>query len=388
MHERNCPICGSNKKHIIEKICRVNFIGDENIFDNQDIVECELCGGIYHEGMSPEELNDFYSQYYGDNDIQELVGEDVVLHNGTADFVDYHVHPAKNADILDAGCGYGWVVDLLEKKGYQNVYGIDLDAKVTTKLAEKGYKIAYGSVYDEYAPFGKKYDVIVSRMVFEHLYSPIEAVEGMRRWLKEDGILVLEVPDCSLYDRTSIFRGQYQSVNAQHINNFSVVSMMNMMRKWRLVACESSECEGWYPVLRMAFRYDEHLERSIICSTVDKESILKSLYVMAPNAYVEKNIEKIGTRECVIWGCSLFTRGLLTYTELKNKKIAYFVDANEEIQKKTLMGKKILAPIEIKNFDGLIVIPGKTSAESIKRDIERYGYKNEIICLSEKLDEL
>lgn len=62
--------------------------------------------------------------------------------------------------------------------------------------------------------------------------------------------------------------------------------------------------------------------------------------------------------------------------------IVCFVDRNEQLQKKTLIGKSIVSPGSLLSFDGVIVIPGKNSEKAILRNIQELRYANEVICLS------
>lgn len=385
MQKRNCPICGSNERHKIGKIDLVNFDGIKDIFDHQDIMGCNRCGAVFHEGIDMEQMERHYSVYTGGVQIQAMTADEVVLNNNMADFVQWHLRTPKEAKILDVGCGYGWVIGILKERGYTDVAGMDTDEPLMRKLKENGFSVECGNVYSsDKEGLKRKYDVILLKMVMEHLENPVTAIENVRRWLAQDGILVIEVPDCSLYDKTAFFPGYFQSVNMEHINNFSAISLMNLMRNWRMIVCESTDSSGIFPVLRMAFRYEDDAERNPVFNDIDEKSILASLQMPSPKG--KRLLEKVNLlqgKACVIWGISAFTRGMLTYTELKEMNIAFFVDRNPCYQKKTLLGKLIVAPEKLKGFDGTIVIPGKNSEQIIMNNIRQLGYENEVICLSD-----
>jgi hypothetical protein len=229
-----------------------------------------------------------------------------------------------------------------------------------------------------------QFDVILMKMILEHLEEPASAVDNVRKWLKEKGLLVIEVPDCSLYDETAYFPGYFQNVNMDHINNYSAVSLMNLMRDWRMVACESTDTSGIYPVLRMAFRYAPGSSRIPAFDSNDEKRILASMQKPSEKGkLLLEKIELLKGEKCVVWGVSTFTRALLANTLLKDMDIVAFVDRSPDLQKKTLLGKAIIAPENLKGFDGVIVIPGKTSKNAILRNIEEFGYKNKVVCLSD-----
>lgn len=128
----------------------------------------------------------------------------------------------------------------------------------------------------------------------------------------------------------------------------------------------------------------ENYERQLICERNDAEAIRKSLYQPSTKGkYVNEKISSLMGKECAVWGVSAFTRGLLTYTELGKMNIVCFVDRNPYLQTKTLQGKSIISPEELKGFKGTIVVPGKNSENAILSNIQELGYKNEVVCLSQ-----
>src|SRR3989344_4387966 len=75
----------------------------------------------------------------------------------------------KNAKILEVGCGSGRFLELLEKEGYRNIYGID-SSKEMIRIAEgkSKSKIKIGDAY--HLPFKKNsFDVVFSVHVLMHL---------------------------------------------------------------------------------------------------------------------------------------------------------------------------------------------------------------------------
>jgi len=383
MDERNCPICGGKDKHKIDEIHLVNVDGIEGLFDHQIISGCNRCGAVFHEGIAMEQLEDYYGKYTGGGEIQSMTADEQILNSNMADFVEYHLRLEKDANILDVGCGFGWVIGILRERGYENVVGMDTDEALMQKLRRRGYSVECGSIYSQDKnKFNGKFDVIILKMVMEHLESPSTAIDNVRRWLAKDGILVIEVPDCSLYDKTAFFPGYFQSVNIEHINNFSIISLMNLMKKWRLVACESTDSSGIFPVLRGAFYYDEKLEKEVVFDNTDEKKICASLRKPSEKAgNLLRKIELLKGKKCIIWGISAFTRGLLAYTALKEMDIVFFVDKNIFYQGKTLLGKPVVAPKDLKGFEGIVVIPGKNSEQAILCNMKELNYKNETICL-------
>jgi len=106
------------------------------------------------------------------------------------------VHGIKSgADILDAGCGYGFFVKHLSDHGFE-ADGIDIEpncveyAKNTLSL-----KNIYHSSLEQFNKADKKYNAIVSCDVLEHCKNPMAFIESCKGLLKKDGLLYLQVPN-------------------------------------------------------------------------------------------------------------------------------------------------------------------------------------------------
>ena len=389
MTQRNCPVCGSKESHIVDEINLVNFDNEQNIFDRQTIKACDQCGFVYHT-MNFDGFDSHYMHYTGNSTIKPMTDDEKILNNNMEDFIQYHLNIPKDAKILDVGCGYGWLLGLFKERGYTDVYGMDTDKDTIEKLKLNGLKVSYGNIClenGEVVNLNEKYDVIVSKMVFEHLLNPRLAVENIAKYLNDGGILVIEVPDVSLYDTTAFFPGYFQSVNMEHINNYSYQSLCNLLYDFRAIASESTPSGGIFPVLRVAFKKQKQgIPSDIVFCSTDEKKIRYSIHKFS--AYGKRMNEKIqyllnGKKKCVVWGVSAFTKGLLTYTDLRHCNIDFFVDSNPLYQTKTLLGRAIMAPSVLKNCAATIVIPGKTSQKSILKAIQDMDISNEIVCLSE-----
>ncbi|MEW6602151.1 MAG: class I SAM-dependent methyltransferase [Nitrospirota bacterium] len=107
----------------------------------------------------------------------------------------------KDAQILDAGCGGGYIMNELYKMGFENVWGFDA-SETGIALAQSSYavlkdRIAVHNVYDavmpsHFPPGG--YDLVLSIEVIEHMYSPRDYLKNARYWLKDSGHLILSTP--------------------------------------------------------------------------------------------------------------------------------------------------------------------------------------------------
>jgi len=106
-----------------------------------------------------------------------------------------------DANILDAGCGGGYIVRELYKKGYKNIWGFDA-SESGIEVAQRHFadikeRFKVHNAYNKELPESfpdKNYDLILSIEVIEHVYSPKEYIKNIKYWLKDSGFLIVTTP--------------------------------------------------------------------------------------------------------------------------------------------------------------------------------------------------
>jgi len=163
------------------------------------ILKCKTCS---HYLISPiptkkdlQKLNDEFLQgkntkYYGT--ISEYRNKMINDTERRVKFLKKFV--TKKSRILEVGSGHGFFLEEMRKKGY-NISGIEISKekkqilkKVTTA------KVHNVNLLDETLDI-EKVDVIVLFHVLEHIDDPIKLLKNLKKLLKKDGTLIVEVPN-------------------------------------------------------------------------------------------------------------------------------------------------------------------------------------------------
>jgi len=103
--------------------------------------------------------------------------------------------PPGKLNILDAGCGNGFIAGQLSEMGHQ-VTAIDL-SEDGVDIAKKKYpnvRFEVHSVYTELNDLIDQVDVVVSSEVIEHLYYPQRFLKNVYSVIREGGCLILTTP--------------------------------------------------------------------------------------------------------------------------------------------------------------------------------------------------
>lgn len=97
--------------------------------------------------------------------------------------------------LLDIGAGTGEFLLAAQKKGWQ-IQGIEPDEDARKLASQKGIKL----VDDSSKLFTDQFDVITMWHVFEHVYDLDVQIKELESLLKEDGLLIIAVPNYKSYD--------------------------------------------------------------------------------------------------------------------------------------------------------------------------------------------
>lgn len=117
--------------------------------------------------------------------------------------------------ILDVGCAAGFISRKLVEKN--EIYGVDISAEPLKYAAKMGIKTKQWDI-QKGLPFDSGFfAVVIATEVLEHIFDTDALLSEIRRVLKEDGILVLTVPNvCSLVSRVQVVLGRLPSYVEHH----------------------------------------------------------------------------------------------------------------------------------------------------------------------------
>lgn len=133
--------------------------------------------------------------------------------------------------ILDLGCGSGYVCQKAMEQGAQRVVGIDI---IKPKLAESGkfdFQIANLDASDWHESIQGDFDLIFAFDILEHLASPFWFLSSCHQKLKANGILVLTTPNCLSWERFYKPNNWSGVQDPQHKTLFTKYSLKFMLEK-------------------------------------------------------------------------------------------------------------------------------------------------------------
>jgi 2-polyprenyl-3-methyl-5-hydroxy-6-metoxy-1,4-benzoquinol methylase len=101
------------------------------------------------------------------------------------------------AEVLDVGCGNGVISRSLGEKGF-NVQGVDVSEKAIARARSlnKFSNVKFDVVSaEQLVANGQQYHAVICSEVLEHLNEPNKLLTVLHEILKEDGVLIVTVPN-------------------------------------------------------------------------------------------------------------------------------------------------------------------------------------------------
>lgn len=142
------------------------------------------------------------------------------------------------AKVIDIGCNDGTLMEYLRRAGYSHVVGLEPNAVAADIARKKGYDV-YSGYLDKHqaehivAEQGA-FDTLFLRHVVEHVSDLEGFFAGVRALLRDDGLLVLELPEVE----ESFARGSPAILWEEHVNYFTQALAEHLLRRFGFQVCD------------------------------------------------------------------------------------------------------------------------------------------------------
>ncbi len=191
-HIRNCPACGASGATLFLQTSQSLASGDY-----YRVVFCAQCCLKYTDPLpSTKELALLYGEeFYQKDDSQTLSFEyaRLLVYRLWAGQRQTALLGRASGKILDVGCGDGEFLSSLNANEWET-YGLEFSVAACAIAKNKGVNVAQIDLVN--SNFSSCFfDVVTMWHVLEHLSDPLSALHKARQILKDDGLLVIEVPN-------------------------------------------------------------------------------------------------------------------------------------------------------------------------------------------------
>lgn len=144
-------------------------------------------------------------------------------HLAQAEFSVMYLPLIKGGRLLEVGCGNGFMLELMNRLGWQ-AEGVDFDEKAVAAARARGLKVQTGSLEEQRYP-DDSFDAVTMSHLIEHVADPAAVISETRRILKPGGKLVIVTPNSASLGHT-IFRRSWRGLEPpRHLHLFNRSSL-------------------------------------------------------------------------------------------------------------------------------------------------------------------
>jgi 2-polyprenyl-3-methyl-5-hydroxy-6-metoxy-1,4-benzoquinol methylase len=120
--------------------------------------------------------------------------------------------PAGAHDVLDVGCGPGYLGAELKRRGVARVVGIELNPAAAKLASERLDEILVCDIETEELPYADgSFDCLVYGDILEHLIDPWALLRAHRRLVREDGKIIVSMPNIGYWGVIrELLRGRWE----------------------------------------------------------------------------------------------------------------------------------------------------------------------------------
>lgn len=233
----SCLVCEGTD---LEKILFMYSPYNPKFFNGVAI--CRDCGHIQvHPLFSEDEYKKINGRFFGD---QYMVDGKQNMPNNAKKLkeLDDRLSPyiREGMNVLDVGAGEGWSMDYFKQRKC-NYFAIETVARLADSIHERGGKIIGKTIFDDCSDHEEYFDIIVFRMVLEHMLNPKESLLILKNMLKPTGFMYLILPNTANPSLKKGFRVSF--LRPVHISYFCLGNLLRLANSVGLKSCYS-EAKG------------------------------------------------------------------------------------------------------------------------------------------------
>lgn len=232
MEIASCLLCGDSETRLAYTVKDRLEVTREPF----SVVRCQRCGLLFlNPRPTKEEIGRYYPySEYKDEFTSAIEDEPSLLRRLNR---LYHMEKMcrsvervkSEGRLLDAGCATGNFLDGMRKRGNWQVWGVEVNEKAARYAQERfGLDVFIGELWEANYP-AHHFNVVTLWHVLEHLHDPLDTLKEIGRVLKDDGALILSVPNSDSFD-ARIFGHYWIGLDPpRHLYTFSIKTLKRLL---------------------------------------------------------------------------------------------------------------------------------------------------------------
>jgi SAM-dependent methyltransferase len=218
-----CIVCGSSER---SKLYTRN---------QWCVYKCVNCGlGVLDPRPGKGELDKLYSRDYFQSHYNSPPSLSSAQMKKRLNQEDHRIRFIRkfrpSGNVLDVGCGRGYFLLACRQAGYE-VEGVDISGAAAAYVAtELKIPVHIGQIDEINLPAGS-FDVVTMWHSLEHTVDPNLYLQSAGKWLKDNGFLIIDVPDYEGHDARMTWSDWPHWDLPYHFYHFTKSSLLALLEK-------------------------------------------------------------------------------------------------------------------------------------------------------------
>jgi len=276
-----CPLCGVRRATLLYKTPNVHMAVFRDIFAER-VQQCESCGLVFTNPIMPaKKLERYYTRNYlleglpVPKSLEEFLGEPYkeIWFSKERD-LSLILHAKAGGRLLDIGCASGTLLWLAQQRGFET-RGVEVGrGSVEFSRNILGIDVFCGQL--EEARFGEReFDVVTMIHSLEHVPNPRLVMREVRRILKDNGVLIVVVPNFASWSSESHGAGWKWLQPENHYSHFTPATIADMAGREDFLTAVTTE-EGRYGEEEIRVAHGEERVQAIYAEGRGSEIVLEA----------------------------------------------------------------------------------------------------------------
>ena len=187
---------------------------------------------------------------------------------------------ATGGDLLEVGCGYGYLLDEARSYFRQRV-GTEFSAQAASQARATGAEVFLGGI--DQVPSDQRFDCALAIQVIEHIYEPVEFMRELVARVNPGGHVVLATPDIGGALRKLMGRSWPSFKVPEHVVYFDFETLQRLMTRAGLVGVTRLSYPHAFPLGLIAAKFRLALPQSFARLNVWIPATTVAAYGLVPS---------------------------------------------------------------------------------------------------------
>jgi 2-polyprenyl-3-methyl-5-hydroxy-6-metoxy-1,4-benzoquinol methylase len=387
MPNKKCVICKRNFLHIINlgtHPCADTFLKNQK--NAKKLMRYPLktgyCSCNHLTSIHKVSPNERYTKY----NYSYTSGNSPVSRNHFANIAKiitkkYKLNAANS--IIEIGSNDGTFLKCIKKTTSLNILGVDPSRFMSAIAIKRGIR-TYANFFNIknskiiQKKFGK-FDLLYAANLLNHIDEPDNFLKSCNTVLKDNGTIILEVPDLDSLIKTCGFDTIYHE-HRQYFSTHSIEKVLNRNR-YKILSIEKiNYMSGSLRVFARKISMSENIIKTKESTMLQKKKFIYNFLNFKKKIFLVRNeilkfIKKFKKNDKIIIGIGAATKGntLLNFCGIDDKDLKCIIDNSPyKINKFTPgSGIPIVNERKLKNFDAAIILPWNITQYLYKKFLKK-----------------